>query len=64
MACPHCHGPPDCPVCGREMSNCDRVMPPRMSGSSHIIGHKWICSQSDGAGTQHIVELSFPHVEQ
>jgi len=64
MTCPNCSMPtPPCPVCGKPMLRCDSQMPPLMSGRVRIIDHRWICSQSDGAGTRHIVDLHFPHKE-
>jgi len=60
--CPHCSKlAPDCPVCGTRMLNNDCVMPPKMNGRSRIICHKWTCSQSDGKGETHYVELQYPH---
>ena len=62
--CPYCSRPthPKCPVCGAEMQNNDRRINPTFGRAGYrILSHKWVCSQSDGLGTRHYVELEVPH---
>lgn len=63
--CPHCDVPPPaCPICGALMVNGDRYMSPRMEDTKpRILSHRWYCSQGDGAGISHFVELRYPHKE-
>lgn len=65
MTCPNCNAlPPLCPVCGRPMLDASTRLPPRMGMSApRPINHRWWCSQGDGKGTGHHVELTFPHQE-
>lgn len=55
---------PECPVCGKLMVEAHRYLPPTMGGSERrIIAYRFLCSQSDGKGTSHCVELNFPYQE-
>lgn len=64
MTCPNCsRAAPLCPVCGAPMLNNDRTTHPAMDRPCRVISHKWSCSDGDGKGTRHYVELEAPHRE-